>query len=221
MPKMHPLTIPLAQGIAAGEDLTALANRVNRAESTVRELLKRLQLYPQHKPSMRRAQSYLGKVTDEDTGALNPEGSQSRQTAPSSRVDPAVIETLGTKTDRQIAEEHGYSVAHIQTLRIQRGIPSFRSQRLTKIREQLGTKPDTDIAAEHGLSLQSVRSLRRKHGIADHRTTIREELLTVLGQETDEAIARRYGYSTSGIRSMRINLGIPPHKTSRAHFLHK
>jgi len=87
------------------------------------------------------------------------------------------IDIVGSRPDRDIAEEIGVSVRTLASFRARHKIPAYKGPRTQRkpggrrskidpFRDLLGTVPDRVVAEKAGVTLNAVRNYRVKHGIA-------------------------------------------------------
>lgn len=126
------------------------------------------------------------------------------------------IAMLGLVPDTQLAREAGCSNMPIRTIRIARGIPTFRDNsgiRWTpEVMTLLGKVPDIDLAKQLGCTRERVRQVRVEQGIAPPARLRRKQKpvnLDGAGKLTDREIAKREGVSCSLIYKRRKAAGIP------------
>jgi len=127
---------------------------------------------------------------------------------------------LGTRPDKEIAAELGFSANRVTGRRIALEIPSFYRQKgigrkayLIDWRTVLlGSKPDQEIAHELGVSSSCVGRNRLRLGIPSYRrTTFCTDWSRIpLGQVPDWMIAEQLGKSVDAINAARSSRGIEP-----------
>ncbi len=129
---------------------------------------------------------------------------------------------LGTKSDRETAENLGLSKTAIRIRRIELGIPLKELPRpvptnkfnwTPEIEAQLGTMSDQRLAEKLGVSSALVHKRRKLLGIAAKGNTVANDwtpaMDALLGTMSDRETAEMLGLSKAAIRIRRIGLGIP------------
>lgn len=135
---------------------------------------------------------------------------------------PAVMATLGTSTDRAIAERLGVSKNAVTKKRQRAAIahfPDAEPQNLDglftpDVINLLGVVSDVKIAVMLECDSESVRARRIALGIAPvvKMTKLPEEAYGLLGTMPDTAIAKKYGVGIYAVGNKRRSLLIPAFK---------
>lgn len=125
------------------------------------------------------------------------------------------IALLGTKPDKQVAEELGLAITTVALKRRTLGIAGLKVRRPpiempAKLKLQLGKSSDASIAMKLGVSTSAVSRYRRRLGIEPfmEHNQLPVEADAVLGKMSDRQIGKLYGVSTNWVRERRIKLGI-------------
>lgn len=115
--------------------------------------------------------------------------------------EQALIEDLGTASDREVAERHSTTAEHVRAERLRRHIPGIRMRgdAIDWRGAKLGELPDREVAAQLGCSVGSVQRRRGLLGIPSYEQAmgVRKKLPVVavdwdaqpLGQVSDGCLA--------------------------------
>ncbi|NVL49860.1 hypothetical protein F2S72_08920 [Pseudomonas syringae pv. actinidiae] len=125
------------------------------------------------------------------------------------------ISLLGTKPDKQVAQELGLATTTVALKRRSLGIGGLKSRRPpiklpANLRRQLGKSSDAFIASKMGVSTSAVSRYRRRLGIEPfmEHNQLSPEADELLGKVSDRQIGQQFGVSTNWVRERRIKLGI-------------
>ncbi|AUR92327.1 GIY-YIG nuclease superfamily protein, partial [Vibrio phage 1.170.O._10N.261.52.C3] len=126
-------------------------------------------------------------------------------------------ELLGTKTDRVLAEDLGYSNGTIASRRKSLGIPSYRestSISWANVSHMWGNSTDKEIGDYLGVNSKTVFMHRKSKGItafaiSGKEDTFPQELYDLMGTMPDPKLAEMFGYHVETIGLKRRKLGIP------------
>lgn len=126
---------------------------------------------------------------------------------------------LGTKSDKDLAEDLGLTYSVIQTRRNGLGIKSYAEQSRIDwkdIDKFLGTDYDSNISSKFGISKYSIGARRKKLGIPkyskDTDSYFNEEILALLGVKSDPFISEKYDIPLTIVKNKRWGIGIEPAK---------
>lgn len=133
------------------------------------------------------------------------------------------IALLGTKPDKQVAQELGLATTTVALKRRSLGIEGLKSRRPpikipANLKRQLGKSSDAEIASKLGVSTSAVSRYRRRLGIDPfmEHNQLPAEADKLLGKISDRQIGQRFGVSTNWVRERRIKLGIQVAKLTEA-----
>lgn len=124
-------------------------------------------------------------------------------------------ELLGTKPDRELAEELGSTIGIVSARRNGAGILSYVEQNKidwTLYDHLLGTDSDINLANKTNLSTSSISYRRRELNIPRYtpppKYDLPEVLISLLGKESDTSLSNKFSIPTGIIRKERVSLGI-------------
>ena len=122
---------------------------------------------------------------------------------------------LGTKTDKELAEDLGLTYSVIQTRRNGLGIKSFSEKNRISwegVDDLLGKDYDYNISDEFGISTSSISIRRKELGIPlyseDTEHYFNEEVITLLGNKSDPYIAENYNIPLFAVKNKRRSMDI-------------
>ncbi|WP_319760580.1 hypothetical protein [Maridesulfovibrio sp.] len=119
---------------------------------------------------------------------------------------------LGTKSDKDIAEEIGSSPATVARKRVGFVIPSYGSKLNIDWEKWIPLKgkiSDPDLADQIGCSVIALRVKRRELGIESSHYIDWDRWDSLLGREKDGVLAARIGCLEAAVQKRRKKLGIP------------
>lgn len=132
------------------------------------------------------------------------------------------ISLLGTKTDKEVAEQLGLCIAAVGQKRRSMSIAGLRpTQKPIEIPKRfiryLGVWSDQKVAEKVGVSQSAVSNYRNKLGIKplQNRSEFPQAAIALIGTMTDTDLANQLGVRVSTVQARRSKLGIARFKPSK------